>query len=169
SRREERGEAITWRAALTAARGRGDDQLPFMGVLTFVIFGFCVILAHGIFGMFLGDSGIGSDPLATLQRAPGIAMLVVGSAVGAMLAFGYFAMTVTSLPMLIDKRVDFISAIIVSFRVVRSNLAVMLVWAAFVAIAVFAAMLPIFLGLLVVLPILGHATWHLYRRATASG
>jgi len=93
-------------------------------------------------------------------------MLVIGGAVGAIVAFAYFAMTVTSLPMLVDKHVDFISAIIVSFRVVRSNFIVMLVWAAFVAVALFAAMLPLFLGLFVVLPILAHATWHLYRRAT---
>jgi uncharacterized membrane protein len=166
SRREGLGEPITWMPVLTAVRGRGDDQLPFMGVLSFVIFGFWVILAHAIFGMFLGDSSIGVDPVAALMSGPGIAMLVIGGAVGAIVAFAYFAMTVTSLPMLVDKHVDFISAIIVSFRVVRSNFIVMLVWAAFVAVALFAAMLPLFLGLFVVLPILAHATWHLYRRAT---
>lgn len=166
SRRIERDEPITWKPILTAVRGRGDDQLPFMGVIAFVIFAFWVILAHGIFGMFLGESGLGANPLATLLTGPGIAMLIVGGALGAIVAFAFFAMTVVSLPMLVDQRVDFISAIIVSFRVVRSNFAMMLVWAAFVAIALFAAMLPMFLGLLVVLPILGHATWHLYRRAT---
>ena len=166
SRREELGEPVSWRPVLTAVRGRGDDQLPFMGVLSFVVFGFWVIMAHAIFGMFLGDSSIGADPLAVLMSGPGIAMLVVGGAVGAIVAFAYFAMTVMSLPMLVDKHVDFISAIIISFRVVRSNFFAMLVWAAFVAVALFTAMLPLFFGLLIVLPVLGHATWHLYRRAT---
>ena len=75
-------------------------------------------------------------------------------------------MTVVSMPMLVDREVDFISAIIVSFRVVSANLPVMLAWAVFVATALFAAMLPAMLGLPIVLPLLGHATWHLYRRAT---
>ena len=169
SRRAESGEPITWIPILTAVRGRGDDQLPFMGVLSFVIFGFWVILAHAIFGMFLGDSSIGADPVAALMSGPGIAMLVVGGAVGAIVAFAYFAMTVTSLPMLVDKHVDFISAIIVSFRVVRSNFTILLLWAAFVAIALFAAMLPLFIGLFLVLPVLAHATWHLYRRCIDLG
>lgn len=169
SRRQGLGEPITWWPILTAVRGRGDDQLPFMGVLSFVIFGFWVIIAHAIFGMFLGDSSIGTNPMGVLMSGPGIAMLTFGGIVGAIIAFAYFAMTVMSLPMLVDRHVDFISAIIVSFRVVRNNFFVMLVWAAFVAIALFAAMLPLFLGLFLVLPILGHATWHLYRRATVSG
>jgi uncharacterized membrane protein len=74
-------------------------------------------------------------------------------------------MTVISLPMLVDRKIDFLTAIIASFKVMRGNLAMMLVWAAVIAALLFVAMLPAFLGLLVVLPVLGHATWHLYRRA----
>ncbi|MFM2354789.1 MAG: hypothetical protein RLZZ528_525, partial [Pseudomonadota bacterium] len=85
--------------------------------------------------------------------------------IGAGFAGVLFAGTVIGLPMLLDREVDFVTAIITSFRVVTENPGVMLVWAGMIAVAMFAAMLPMFLGLLVVLPLFGHATWHLYRRA----
>jgi uncharacterized membrane protein len=81
------------------------------------------------------------------------------------MAFAFYAMTVISLPMLVDRKVDFLTAIITSLKVVRGNFAVMLGWAAVIAGVLFAAMLPGFLGLMVALPVLGHATWHLYERA----
>ena len=74
-------------------------------------------------------------------------------------------MTVISLPMLVHREVDFLTAIIVSLATVRSNRAVMLGWALAIAVLLFLALVPLFLGLLVALPVLGHATWHLYRRA----
>jgi uncharacterized membrane protein len=67
--------------------------------------------------------------------------------------------------LLVDREVDFLTAIIVSLGVMRSNPHVLLTWALIIAIALFVAMIPLFLGLLVVLPVLGHATWHLYRRS----
>ena len=67
--------------------------------------------------------------------------------------------------MLVDKEVDFITAIIVSLGVVRCNKGVLFVWAVMIAVLLAVAMAPLFLGLLVALPVLGHATWHLYRRA----
>ncbi len=72
---------------------------------------------------------------------------------------------VVSLPMIIDREVDFITAIIVSVKCVTTNLLTMLSWAVMVAALLFIAMLPAFAGLFLILPILGHATWHLYRRA----
>jgi len=70
-----------------------------------------------------------------------------------------------SLPMLVDRPVDFITAIITSLATMRANPGIMLAWAALIATLLFLAMLPLFLGLFVDLPLLGHATWHLYRRA----
>jgi len=80
------------------------------------------------------------------------------------MALAIYAITVVSLPMLVDREVDFITAIIVSLGTIRSNKLVMLTWAILIAILLFIAILPLFMGLLVVLPVLGHATWHLYRR-----
>lgn len=69
-----------------------------------------------------------------------------------------------SLPMLVDRDVDFLTAIITSLRAIQANRGVLLAWAVFIALVLFIAMIPAFLGLLVTLPVLGHATWHLYRR-----
>jgi len=91
-------------------------------------------------------------------------MLAVGGAVGALLAFLFYAVTVVSLPLLIDREVDFLTAMMVSMAAVRNNFAVMLGWGLIIAVGPGLAMLPLFLGLFVVLPVLGHATWHIYRR-----
>lgn len=167
SRRREAGEPLSWRAVLGALKGHGDDQILSMGVIVFVAFSFWMIVAHAIFAIFMAESGMGGESLAALATPAGLMMLSVGSAVGAVMAFAFYAMTVISLPMLVERKVDFLTAIIASFKVVRGNPAVMLGWAAIIAAVLFAAMLPAFLGLLVALPVLGHATWHLYRRAVA--
>ncbi|MEP2101851.1 MAG: DUF2189 domain-containing protein [Parasphingorhabdus sp.] len=167
SRRREAGTLMSWRAVLGALRGRGDEQILSMGVILFVAFAFWLMVAHGIFAIFLAESGIGSESLELFRTTAGIAMLVVGSIVGALMALVFYAITVISLPMLVDREVDFITAIIVSLATVRSNKLVMLIWAALIAIVLFVAMLPLFLGLFIVLPVLGHTTWHLYRRSVS--
>ncbi|MGD9809937.1 MAG: DUF2189 domain-containing protein [Sphingobium sp.] len=165
SRRREAGLPMKWRSILGALLGHGDDQLLMMGGFIFVGFTFWIILAHGIFAIFLAESGIGSESLDLLITGPGIMMLLVGGAVGALMALAFYSITVISLPMLVDRDVDIITAIIVSLATMRSNRFVMLAWAALIAVSLFVAMLPFFLGLFVVLPILAHATWHLYRRS----
>jgi len=125
---------------------------------------FWIIIAHGIFAIFLSESGIGTESLALFATPAGIAMLAVGGAVGALLAFLFYAVTVVSLPLLIDREVDFLTAMMVSMAAVRNNFAVMLGWGLIIAVGLGLAMLPLFLGLFVVLPVLGHATWHIYRR-----
>jgi len=94
--------------------------------------------------------------------------LVVGGIVGGLMALAFYSITVVSLPILVDRDIDFITAIIVSLATVRSNKFVLLTWAVMIAVALFIAMIPLFLGLLVVLPVLGHATWHLFRRAVSN-
>ena len=164
SRRREAGLPMEWRAVLGALRGRGDDQILAMGVILFVAFAFWLMVAHGIFAVFLSDASMGSDPTALLATPAGIAMIAVGSAVGGAMAWAFYTMTVTSLPMLVDREVDFITAVITSVRTVRLNRAVMAAWAFGIAATLVLAILPLFLGLLVAMPVLGHATWHLYRR-----
>lgn len=168
SRRREARLPLGWGAVLGALRGRGDDQLLMMGGFVFVGFTFWIILAHGIFAIFLAESGIGSESLEIFRTNAGLAMLAVGGAIGALVAYVFYAVTVISLPMLVDRDVDFLTAIFKSLRAVQANGPVMLGWAAFIAMALFVAMLPAFLGLLVVLPVLGHATWHLYCRVCAT-
>ncbi len=169
SRRRERKEPLRWGAVLGALKGRGDEQLILMGGIIFVAFSFWMILAHGIYAIFMGESSL-ALALADIAAGRGFAlnlalMLLVGSLVGGLFALALFAITVISLPMLVDREVDFISAIITSLGVIRANRRVMLGWAGLIAALLLLAMLPMFAGLLVVLPVLGHASWHLYRRA----
>lgn len=164
SRRREGGLPIRWGPVLGALRGQGDEQLLSMGGLVFVAFGFWLTVAHGIFAIFMAESGIGGESLALFATAAGLAMLAVGSVVGGIMALTFYAMTVVSLPMLVDRKVDFITAMITSLKAMRANFAVLLAWALLIAISLTVALLPLFLGLLVVLPVLAHATWHLYRR-----
>lgn len=164
SRRREAGLPIRWGPVLGALRGQGDEQLLSMGGLVFVAFGFWLTVAHGIFAIFMAESGIGGESLALFATPAGLAMLVVGSVVGGIMALTFYAVTVVSLPMLVDRKVDFITAMITSLNAMRANFAVLLAWALLIAISLAVALLPLFLGLLVVLPVLAHATWHLYRR-----
>ncbi len=162
SRRREAGLPLQWLAVLASLKGRGDEQLLSMGIIMFVAFGFWLMSAHAIFTIFQSDSGI--DGFGFLLSGTGLVMLAVGSAVGAMMALGFYAVTVISLPMLVDRDVDFITAIITSLAAMHANGRMLLIWAVLIAAALFLAMLPAFLGLLVALPVFGHATWHLYRR-----
>ena len=164
SRRLEKGLPTSWSTILGSLRGRGDQQLLLMGGIIFVGFSFWVIVAHMVYAIFASAAGLG-DGMLFLQSQSGLTMLAVGSIIGAAFAFVLYAITLMSLPMLVDRDVDFITAIITSFKALSANFGVLLLWAAFIAAALFAAILPFFLGLFVVLPVLGHATWHLYRRA----
>lgn len=164
SRRRDLGLPMTWAAILGAVRGRGDEQILAMGVIIFVAFGFWVIVAHVVFSIAIVEAGAGSESLEFLFTQPGLVMLGVGTAVGGLMALAFYAVTVFSLPMLVDREVDFVTAIFASLTAFRRNLFVLLVWGVLIAGLIFLAMLPAFLGLLVVLPVLGHATWHLYRR-----
>jgi uncharacterized membrane protein len=165
SRRREAGLPLKWSAVLGALRGHGDEQIISMGVIVFVAFGFWLMVAHGIFAVFFAESGMGSESLSLFATPTGLAMLVVGSTVGALMALAFYAITVISLPMLVDREIDFLTAIITSLATIRSNALVMIAWAGVIAAILIVAMLPLFLGLLVALPVLAHATWHLYRRA----
>lgn len=88
----------------------------------------------------------------------------VGHVVGAVLSLVLYSVTVISVPFLTERNTDFITAIATSIRAVFASPVVMLGWGLCVTVAMIAAMLPAFLGLIVVMPVLGHATWHLYKR-----
>ena len=167
SRRREAQLPVSWRSILSSLRGREDQQVLMLAGLLFIGFSFWMGLAHGIFAIF-AESMIGAESQALLTSTSGIAMLAVGSLVGALVALAFYSITIVSLPMMVDRDVDFITAIIVSLATMRNNKPVMLAWALLIALSLFVAMLPLFLGLLVVLPVLGHATWHLYQRVVTS-
>jgi len=165
SRRREAGIDLNWPRILGAVKGRGDEQILSMGVIIFVAFGFWVIIAHLVFSIFLVEAGAGSETIGFLVTPAGITMLAVGSAIGAVIAMAFYAITVFSLPMLVDREVDFLTAIFASLAAFRQHFWILLAWAILIAGLLVVAMIPVFLGLPIILPLLGHASWHLYRSA----
>lgn len=164
SRRLEQNMPLDWSAVLGCVLAQKDRQVPSMAMVIMLAFMFWVFVAHTIFALFFGLQPITSSTTDMLLSASGLSMLAVGGAIGGAMAALMFALTVISLPLLLDREVDFITAMITSVRAVGANLAVLSVWAVIIAGLLFAAMLPAFLGLFLVMPILGHASWHLYRR-----
>ncbi len=103
------------------------------------------------------------DLLTGLLRPENLAFLLSYSAVGAVFAGLIFVTSVISIPMMLDRQVDAVTAGLTSMRACAQNPGVMLLWGALITLLVLLAMLPWFLGLLVVGPLLGHASWHTYR------
>ncbi len=166
SRRLEAGIALEWRGVLGVVLRERDRQIPWAGAVIVIYFLFWSFLAHMLFALFLGPSALTnvSTSLDILWTPEGVKMLAAEVVVGGAAALLLFALTVVSLPLLLEKEVDFITAMLLSFRATLANFGAMLIWAAIIAGLLLIGMLPWFLGLLVVLPVLGHATWHLYRR-----
>ncbi len=169
SRRREAGLPLDWSDVLGVVWRERGRQIPSMAFIVLAGFMIWLWFARLIIAIFLGRMTFGtySDIEHLLGTPEGLSMLVVGTAVGGGIAFMLFAITAVSLPMLLEREVDFVTAMIASFSAVTSNPVPMLTWAVIVAGGVIVAMVPFFLGLIVVLPVLGHATWHLYRRAIA--
>ena len=166
SRRIEAGEPLVWRKVLGVVFSQKDRQVPSMAMVILLMFMFWVFVAHTIFALFMGLSAMTNvtSSLALLLEGNGPVMLLVGSIIGAGFAAVLFSITVAGLPLLLDREVDFVSAMILSVQAVLANIGPMILWGIVIAALLFLGMLPLFLGLFLVLPVLGHATWHMYRR-----
>ncbi len=167
SRRLESGEPLVASEIFGVIFRQKDRQIPAIAAVIVVYFLFWNFLSHMIFALFLGNAVMTnvSSSLAVFLSPQGLAMLAFGTLVGAAFATLLFCLTVVSLPMLLDREVDFVTAMLTSFALVRENPGIMLGWGALIAVCLFLGMLPGFLGLFLVLPLFGHASWHLYRRA----
>lgn len=171
SRRIEAGQPLDRRQIIGVVFAQKDRQLPSMAMVILLLFMFWVFVAHTVFALFMGVSSLTNitSSAEVLLQGRGLVMLVIGSLIGAGFAAVLFGFTVVGLPLLLDREVDFITAIITSLRAVARSPAVMLVWATIIAAGLAIGILPAFLGLLIVLPVLGHASWHLYRRIMPQG
>lgn len=167
SRRLEAGKPLVWRDVLGVVWQERTRQVPWLGAVIVIYFLFWTFLAHMIFAVFMGLAVMTSvsTSLDVFFTSRGLSMIAVELGIGAILSFLLFSLTVVSIPLVLEKEIDFVSAMLLSLRTVASNLWIMLVWAAIIAVMSLIALAPYFLGLMVVLPIFGHATWHLYRRA----
>lgn len=164
SRRLEQGQTLDPKKIFGVIAQQSRRQLPSISVIIIMVFLFWFFIAHMIFALFMGLSTMTnvSTTFDVFLTVNGLTMLTVGSIIGAAFALFLFTVTVISIPLLLDREIDFVTAMITSFQVVAHNPAPMLTWAVLVAVMTFVAMVPAFLGLLVVLPLLGHASWHLY-------
>lgn len=166
SRLREAGQPVTFGACL-AGFTRNGGQLAFMGVVLLVLHLFWVRIAALIFMLMFGvhfAPALEDLPMAMLRSPMLLPFLVVGTAAGAVLAGVAFAISAVSIPMLVDRpEASAFEAIAVSFRTVLANPAAMVFWAGLIVVFTAMAMVPFFLGLALVVPVIGHATWHAYR------
>lgn len=167
SRRRERGEAISWAAAFGVLGSRSIGAILVLGLLLAVIFFLWIATAWGIYALTLGPeppasaTGFMRDVLAT---PAGWAMIVLGIGVGFLFACLSFAISVASFPLMVDRDATLSAAVGTSLSAVRANPGPMALWGLIVAGGLVLGSIPVLLGLVVVLPVLGHATWHLYRK-----
>jgi uncharacterized membrane protein len=170
SRRREKDLETTWKAALATLTGRVLGPVLALGFLLAVIFVIWIVAAHAIWAATLGPEPYDSlAPLLreTLTTGAGWAMILVGTAVGFVFAAVVLCISLVSFPMLIDRPVGVPIAVTTSLAVARRNPRAAALWGLIVAVSLVLGMVPLFIGLMIVLPVLGHATWHLYRRAVA--
>jgi len=166
SRRLEAGEELSWSAILTAGFRHQNSQLPLFAVLTVFSFLAWIVLARVIFAISFGTAPMTNvmSSFAVLLTGPGLVMLVIGTIAGAALAALLFSISVVGVPLLLDRDIDVVTAMITSFSAAVENRQAMAYWGVVVAGAIFLAMLPLFLGMVLIFPALGHASWHVYRK-----
>lgn len=141
-----------------------------MGVLLLGLFLLWMRAAVLIYALFFGINpfpGMNEIVPMLFLTPTGWALLLVGGTVGALFAAFAFAISVFGVPMLLQERTDALSALGISMAMVWNNLAVMLAWGAVVFALFVVCVLTAFAGLIIVFPVLGHATWHAYRAIRA--
>jgi uncharacterized membrane protein len=165
SRRLEAGEPIAIRDIVLSGF-RASGQLALLGLMLLLVYMVWVHTALLLFMVFMGTQPFG--PIEEfipnlLLTTRGVSLLVIGTIEGAALAALVFAICAVSAPMLVDRPVGAAEAISVSVRAVWLNLKPMLLWAALIAALTIIGFVTLFAGLVVVFPLIGHATWHAYR------
>lgn len=169
SRRLSRAEPLSWRAVLITVFDQRERQMGWMAFVVLFVFWIWIYQVRLLIGLFLGfNTPTTLEGFLTMifTTPAGLSFLIVGTLIGAVLALLLFTLCVVSMPLLLDRDLDFVTAMITSFKAVRANPVPMLGWGVVVTLLSIVAMVPAFLGLLVVFPVLGHATWHLFKRVT---
>jgi len=168
SRRREAGEEVSWLTAFAVLRHPNLPQIAMLGVLLMAIFVAWVAVAKLIWNATLGQlppMGFSEMIHAAFTTPEGQRLLLFGNGVGFVFALIVLVLTVVSVPMLIDRpRVGIGSAMNASIQACLANPVPMAIWGALVAVLLLLGSIPAFIGLAVVMPVLGHATWHLYKR-----
>ena len=169
SRRREAGDPLKLADMIKTLRGR--SEIGWMAFVTLFIFLMWMYQVRLLMALLLGLNASFASVQEFLKVVvttnEGLLFLAIGNLDGAVLSLILFSLTVVSFPLLLERDVDFITAMITSVRAVVTSPAPMIGWAALIVVLLVVSAMPFFLGLVVTLPVLGHATWHLYRRIVA--
>lgn len=167
SRRREAGMPISWVDAFAIFGSPSFAGIIKLGLLLTGIFLLWLAAAMGLYLLTFGPmrpASMAAFLHAVFTTQAGWRLIVLGVGIGALFALGVFMISVVSFPLLLDRRVSVATAMATSIRAVERNPIPMLIWAAIIVASLALGSLPALVGLIVVVPVLGHATWHLYRR-----
>src|ERR1700720_794234 len=167
SRQREQGVDVTWKHAFGVLRCPSLDSIAALGMVLMIVFLIWLVVAEALVQSLLGygsPQSIGQFVRDVLTTSAGWTLIIAGNGIGFL--FAVFALTigVVSFPLLLDRDVGAIVAVQTSVRAVLRNPLMMAVWGLFVAVALVIGSLPFFVGLAVVMPVLAHSSWHLYRK-----
>lgn len=166
SRRLQKNQPLSWKGVLVTVFDQRERQMGWMAFVVLFVFWVWIYLVRILLAIFMGfntPSTLDGFLNVLLTTSSGLSFLIVGTIVGAVLALFLFSITAVAMPLLLDSELDFVTAMITSVKSVTRNPVPMLAWGIVVTLLSILAMVPAFLGLLIVLPVLGHATWHLYQ------
>jgi uncharacterized membrane protein len=170
SRRREQGLSVTWADGFAVLRSPAFGAVLALGLTLMALFLLWLGAAWEIYALTLGPEppasimGFARDVLTTER---GLALILIGVGIGFVFAVVALSISVVSFPLLIDREVRLATAVRTSVKAVMANPTGMALWGFVVASGLVLGSIPIFLGLIVVMPVLGHATWHLYRKVVA--
>ena len=167
SRRRELGLDVAWGHAFDVLRSPSIGAIVTLSIVMMALYFSWLGAALGIYGLFFGAAvpvSIEEFVRQIFATPAGWGLIIVGCGVGFLFAVLVLAISVVSFPMLIDRDVGAMTAIHTSVRSVLANPVTMAMWGFIVAASLVAGSLPFLFGLAVVMPVLGHATWHLYRK-----
>lgn len=170
SRLREQGLKGGWKAAFGVIRSPSIGSIILLGLLLAVIFTLWLVVAQLIYFVTLGPrspSSVTAFARDVLTTPAGWAMTVVGVGVGFIFAVLVLAISAVSFPMLLDRNVGVNLAVRTSVAAVITNPGTMALWGLIIASSLVIGSIPLFIGLVIVLPVLGHATWHLYRKVVS--
>lgn len=167
SRRRELGVEARWTDAIEVMRSPAIGSILAMGAVLVVIFVLWLLSAQAIWGATMGGARMESysQLLREVFTTPrGWGLILVGNLVGFAFAALVLIISVVAFPMILDRNVGVGEAMATSRRTVLENPVNMSLWGVIVGLVVFLGSVPLFVGLALALPILGHSTWHLYRK-----
>lgn len=169
SRRREMGQTPSWYHAFNVIRAPGIKAVGGIAAVLAALFLAWLLAAHLIYTATIGGppGSVGAFLGALFATGEGWTLILVGNFVGLLFAIAVLTVSVVSVPMILDRNCAAGTAIQTSVRAVRSNPATMGAWGLTVAVLLVAGAVPAFVGLAITVPVLGHATWHLYRRTVA--